>query len=363
MSQRKSQAGQRPAALIAPDGRDINGRGQAEVAQRYVMKVIITGIAGFVGSHLARRLLRDGAAIVGIDNLSDYYDVRLKRDRLADLARTKPFTFVEADAADLSAMRSLFAKHADANHIAHLAAQAGVRQSLDQPELYVHANVMGQVAILEAALKLKRCAHFIYASTSSVYGANRTLPFSVDQRVETPLSVYSASKLAGEHIAYTYAHLYGLAATGFRLFTVYGPWGRPDMSYYKFSQAIAADKPILIHGFGEMSRDFTYIDDVVDGLVAALDRPPAGDAQGVRHKVYNIGNSHPTKLLDLVDLLERAMGRKAKREMVKIQPGEMVRTCADISETKRDFGFEPSTPIAAGIAEFVRWFKAYHKID
>jgi len=327
------------------------------------MKVIVTGIAGFVGSHLARRLLHEGAAIVGIDNLNDYYDVRLKRARLDNLARTKPFTFIEADIADLAAMRSLFAKHADASHVAHLAAQAGVRQSLDQPELYIHANVMGQVAILEAARKLERCAHLIYASTSSVYGANRKLPFSVGQRVETPLSVYSASKLAGEHIAYTYAHLYGLAATGFRLFTVYGPWGRPDMSYYKFAQAIAANKPILIHGFGEMSRDFTYIDDVVDGLVAALGRPPAADAQGVRHKVYNMGNSHPTKLLDFVGLVENAMGRKAKREMVNIQPGEMVRTCADISETKRDFGFEPSTPIAVGIEGFVRWFKAYHKIN
>jgi UDP-glucuronate 4-epimerase len=327
------------------------------------MKVIVTGIAGFIGSHLARRLLRDGAEVVGIDNLNDYYDVRLKRDRLADVARTKPFEFVEADIADQAAMRSLFAKHANASHVVHLAAQAGVRYSLDHPELYVHANVMGQVAMLEATLKLKGCAHFIYASTSSVYGANPHLPFSVDQRVETPISLYSATKLAGEHIAYAYGHLHGIAATGFRLFTVYGPWGRPDMSYYIFARAIAAAEPIAIHGFGKMSRDFTYVADVVDGLVAALDRPPAADVSGVRHKIYNIGNSHPTELLDLVGLIERAMGRKAKRRMVEIQPGEMVSTYADITETRRDFGFDPATPIEVGIEEFIRWFKGYHRIN
>jgi UDP-glucuronate 4-epimerase len=327
------------------------------------MKVIVTGIAGFIGSHLVRRLLRDGHDIVGIDDLNDYYAVGLKRDRLADIARTGRFEFVEGDIADLPLMRALFATHADATHIVHLAAQAGVRYSLERPELYVRANVMGQVAVLEAALKLKRCAHLLYASTSSVYGASRDLPFSVDQRVETPLSLYSATKLAGEHIAYTYGHLHGLAATGFRFFTVYGPWGRPDMSYYKFASAIAADEPIAIHGFGKMSRDFTYIDDVVAGLVAALDRPPAADPAGVRHKVYNIGNSRPTPLLDFVDLVELAMGRRAKRLMVPVQPGEMVSTYADITETRRDFGFEPSTPVELGIEEFVRWFKAYHRTN
>ena len=327
------------------------------------MKVIVTGIAGFIGSHLVRRLLRDGHDIVGIDDLNDYYAVGLKRDRLADIARTGRFEFVEGDIADLPLMRGLFAAHADATHIVHLAAQAGVRYSLERPELYVRANVMGQVAVLEAALKLERCAHLLYASTSSVYGANRELPFSVDQHVETPLSLYSATKLAGEHIAYTYGHLHGLAATGFRFFTVYGPWGRPDMSYYKFASAIAADEPIAIHGFGKMSRDFTYIDDVVAGLVAALDRPPAADLAGVRHKVYNIGNSRPTPLLDFVDLVELAMGRRAKRLMVPVQPGEMVSTYADITETRRDFGFEPSTPVELGIEEFVRWFKAYHQTN
>jgi UDP-glucuronate 4-epimerase len=327
------------------------------------MKIIVTGIAGFIGSHLARRLLRDGHDILGIDDLNDYYAVSLKRDRLADIARAGPFEFVAADIADLAAMRDLFAKHSDATHIVHLAAQAGVRYSLDRPELYVHANVMGQVALFEAARKLSHCAHIVYASTSSVYGANLELPFSTAQRVETPVSLYSATKLAGEHIAYTYGHLHGVAATGFRFFTVYGPWGRPDMSYYKFASAIAADEPIAIHGFGEMSRDFTYIDDVVSGLVAALDRLPAGDAAGVRHKVYNIGNSRPTPLLDFVELLERAMGRKAKRVMVPIQPGEMASTYADITETQRDFGFAPATPVETGIEEFVRWFKAYHRTN
>jgi UDP-glucuronate 4-epimerase len=327
------------------------------------MKIILTGIAGFIGSHLARRLLRDGHEVVGIDDLNDYYAVSLKRDRLAEIAREGAFEFIEADIADLAKMRALFASHADATHVVHLAAQAGVRYSLDRPELYVHANVMGQVALFEAARKLARCAHFIYASTSSVYGANRELPFSVDQRVETPVSLYSATKLAGEHIAYAYGHLHGLPATGFRFFTVYGPWGRPDMSYYKFACAITADEPIAVHGFGEMSRDFTYVDDVVSCLVAALERPPVADGTGVRHKIYNIGNNRPTPLLDFIALIERALGRKAKRSLVSIQPGEMVSTYADITETQRDFGFEPSTPIELGIEEFARWFKTYHRAN
>jgi UDP-glucuronate 4-epimerase len=327
------------------------------------MKVIVTGIAGFIGSHLAKRLLREGHDVVGIDDLNDYYAVSLKRDRLADIARIKAFAFVEGDIADLDLMRGLFATHADATHVVHLAAQAGVRYSLERPELYVQANVMGQVAVFEAALKLERCAHILYASTSSVYGANRNLPFSVSQRVETPLSLYGATKLAGEHIAYTYGHLHGLPATGFRFFTVYGPWGRPDMSYYKFANAIVAGEPIAIHGFGEMSRDFTYIDDIVSGIVAALDRPPRADLAGVHHKIYNLGNSRPTPLLTYVALVERAMGREAKRVLVPVQPGEMVSTFADITETERDLGFAPSTSIEHGIEEFVRWFKMYHKLN
>jgi UDP-glucuronate 4-epimerase len=327
------------------------------------MKIILTGIAGFIGSHLARRLLRDGHSVIGIDDLNDYYAVRLKRDRLADVASVRAFEFVEADIADLEKMRALFTAHADATHIVHLAAQAGVRYSIERPELYVHANVMGQVAIFEAARKLDRCRHLVYASTSSVYGANQELPFSVGQRVETPVSLYSATKLAGEHIAYTYGHLHGLPATGFRFFTVYGPWGRPDMSYYKFASAITADEPIAVHGFGEMSRDFTYVDDVVSCLVAAIERPPAPDATGVRHKVYNIGNNQPTPLLEFIALIERSLGRKAKRSLVPVQPGEMVSTYADIAETQRDFGFQPSTPVALGIEEFARWFKSYHRVN
>jgi UDP-glucuronate 4-epimerase len=327
------------------------------------MKIILTGIAGFIGSHLARRLLRDGHTVVGIDDLNAYYAVSLKRDRLADIANVAAFEFVEADIADLERMRALFTAHSDATHIVHLAAQAGVRFSLDRPELYVHANVMGQVATFEAARKLKHCQHLVYASTSSVYGANRELPFSVGQRVESPVSLYSATKLAGEHIAYTYGHLHGLSATGFRFFTVYGPWGRPDMSYYKFASAITADQPIAVHGFGEMSRDFTYIDDVVSCLVAALEHPPAPDATGVRHKIYNLGNHRPTALLDFIALIERSLGRKARRDLVPVQPGEMISTYADITETQRDFGFQPSTPVEVGIEEFTRWFKSYHRVN
>jgi UDP-glucuronate 4-epimerase len=327
------------------------------------MKIIVTGIAGFIGSHLARRLLREGHEVVGIDDLNDYYAVSLKRDRLADIARTADFEFVEGDVADLAMMRTLFSRHADATHVVHLAAQAGVRHSLERPELYIHANVMGQVAVLEATLELTDCAHLLYASTSSVYGGNRELPFSVTQRVERPLSLYGATKLAGEHIAYSYGHLHGIVATGFRFFTVYGPWGRPDMSYYKFATAIAAGEPIAIHGFGEMSRDFTYVDDVVAGLVAALSRPPAADEGGVRHKVYNIGNSSPTPLLDFIELIEDAMGRKAERTLIPVQPGEMVSTYADIAETQRDLGFSPSTSVEDGIGEFIRWFKSYHRMN
>ena len=327
------------------------------------MKIIVTGIAGFIGSHLAKRLLRDGHQVVGIDDLNDYYSVALKRDRLADIALVGPFEFVEGDVADLSLLRRLFTEHQDATHVVHLAAQAGVRHSLERPELYVHSNVMGQVAVFEAALCLKRCAHLLYASTSSVYGANRELPFAVGQRVETPLSLYGATKLAGEHIAFTYGHLHGIAATGFRFFTVYGPWGRPDMSYYKFASAIVAGDPISIHGFGEMSRDFTYVEDVVAALSVALHRPPEADAAGVRHKIYNIGNSRPTPLLTYVELIERAMGRPAKRVMVPVQPGEMVSTFADIAEAERDLGFAPATPFEIGVEEFVRWFKAYHEIN
>ncbi|MBW0005751.1 MAG: NAD-dependent epimerase/dehydratase family protein [Hyphomicrobiales bacterium] len=327
------------------------------------MKIILTGIAGFIGSHLARRLLRDGHTVVGIDDLNDYYAVSLKRDRLAEVASVRAFEFVEADIADLEKMRALFATHCDATHIVHLAAQAGVRHSLERPELYVHANVMGQVAIFEAARKLERCLHLLYASTSSVYGTNRELPFSVEQRVETPVSLYSATKLAGEHIAYTYGHLHGVPATGFRFFTVYGPWGRPDMSYYKFASAITADEPIAVHGFGEMSRDFTYVDDVVSCLVAALERPPAPDRTGVRHRIYNIGNNRPTPLLDFIALIERSLGRKARRTLVPVQPGEMISTYADITETQRDFGFRPATPVELGIEEFARWFKSYHCVN
>lgn len=284
------------------------------------MKIILTGIAGFIGSHLARRLLRDGHSVIGIDDLNDYYAVSLKRDRLADVASVRAFEFVEADIADLEKMRALFAAHADATHVVHLAAQAGVRYSIERPELYVHANVMGQVAIFEAARKLDRCRHLVYASTSSVYGANRELPFSVGQRVETPVSLYSATKLAGEHIAYTYGHLHGLPATGFRFFTVYGPWGRPDMSYYKFASAITADEPIAVHGFGEMSRDFTYVDDVVSCLVAAIERPPAPDATGVRHKVYNIGNNQPTPLLEFIALINEASDARRSEASFRCSP-------------------------------------------
>jgi UDP-glucuronate 4-epimerase len=332
------------------------------------MKIILTGIAGFIGSHLARRLLRDGHSVIGIDDLNDYYAVSLKRDRLADIASVRAFEFVEADIADLEKMRALFTAHADATHIVHLAAQAGVRYSIERPELYVHANVMGQVAIFEAARKLDRCRHLVYASTSSVYGANRELPFSVGQRVETPVSLYSATKLAGEHIAYTYGHLHGLPATGFRFFTVYGPWGRPDMAPWRFAEAILAGQPIEIYGGGEIWRDFTYVDDLVEAIVRLIPLAPVRDEPVGAHdslspvapwRVVNIGGGAPEKLTDLIAAIETALGREAERRILDPAPGDMAATFADASLLQALTGFKPATPLEVGVKAFCEWLKQY----
>jgi len=327
------------------------------------MKVIVTGIAGFIGFHTARALLGAGHEVVGIDNLSTYYSVQLKRDRLADLARSGPFELNETDVSDMAAMRALFSRHADATHVIHLAAQAGVRHSLERPDSYVSANVMGQTAVLEAVRKLERIEHVMYASSSSVYGANKEIPFSTAHRTTSPVSLYAATKLAAEHIAECYGHLYRIPATGFRFFTVYGPWGRPDMAAYKFATQIVAGNPIPVFNHGDMSRDFTYIDDIVRGLLLALDKPPQPNTFGAPHQVYNLGNHRPTPLMHFIALLEQALGREAVVRFEPMQQGDVKETFADIAQTQRDFGFDPQTTIEVGIPRFVEWFKAYHKVN
>jgi UDP-glucuronate 4-epimerase len=326
------------------------------------MTVLVTGVAGFIGSHVARQLLERGETVVGIDNVNDYYSVALKEARLADLAKLPGFVFHRANIADRDAIFAIAQRHADATGVVHLAAQAGVRYSLENPFAYVEANVMGHVVMLEAARQLPRLASFVYASSSSVYGANKTQPFSATDRVDTPISLYAATKRSDELIAYAYSHLYGIPATGLRFFTVYGPWGRPDMAVFLFTDAILAGRPIDVFNQGQMARDFTYIDDIASGTIAALDRPPAPGPDGVRHAVYNLGNHRSEKLMELIHHLETLLGRKAEMRMLPMQAGDVVETFADIESSQRDLGFKPVTSIVDGLGRFVAWYKDYHGI-
>ena len=323
------------------------------------MTILVTGAAGFIGSQVSHALLARGDSVLGIDNLNDYYDVKLKEARLSQLRSQPNFKFSKCDVSDRDAILSLAESAPDIGGIVHLAAQAGVRHSLTDPYIYVQSNVMGQVVMLELARRLKRLKHFIYASSSSVYGGNTDLPFSVDQPVEKPNSLYAATKRADELIAYTYAHLYGLPCTGLRFFTVYGPWGRPDMAAFLFTRAILAGEPIRVFNHGEMRRDFTYIDDIVNGVVRALDRPCTLTPP---HVLYNLGNHRSEKLLDFIAILEQALGRKTQMKMEPMQSGDVAATYADIEASRRDLGFEPSTPIAVGIPKFVAWYREYHRI-
>ena len=323
------------------------------------MTVLVTGAAGFIGYHVAAALLARGARVVGIDNLNDYYDVSLKEARLGRLAANPAFRFEKADISDRDAILACGERHGDIDGIVHLAAQAGVRYSLVDPYTYIQSNVMGQVVMLEMARRLKALRHFVYASSSSVYGANTEMPFSVEQRVDQPNSLYAATKRADELIAYSYAHLYRLPATGLRFFTVYGPWGRPDMSPMLFARAIFADEPIRVFNHGEMWRDFTFIDDIVDGVLRALDRPPQGTPP---HAVYNLGNHKSEKLLDYIATLETAIGRKAHMTLEPMQAGDVPKTYADIGATRRDLGYEPTTPISVGIPKFITWYRDYYRV-
>jgi UDP-glucuronate 4-epimerase len=322
------------------------------------MSVLVTGAAGFIGFHVSKTLLARGDAVIGIDNLNPYYDVALKRARLAELTGAAAFTFHQADIADPAAIAPITAHHPEIDRVVHLAAQAGVRYSLENPYSYIESNVMGQVVMLEAVRRLPGLKSFVYASSSSVYGGNSKQPSSVDDRVDTPVSLYAATKRADELITHAYCHLYEIPATGLRYFTVYGPWGRPDMAAYLFADAIMAGRPLRVFNHGQMARDFTYIDDIVAGTLAALDRPPAG----IPCRVYNLGNHRPERLLDFIAVLETALGRTADKELLPMEPGDVATSFADIEASRRDLGYEPKTPISVGLPLFVAWYKSYHGI-
>ena len=319
--------------------------------------VLVTGAAGFIGAAVSHALLARGAHVIGVDNLNDYYDVSLKQARLDRLTSQPHFDFHQLDISDRDRMLKLAADFPGITHIVHLAAQAGVRYSLINPYAYITANVMGQVVMQELARALASLRHFVYASSSSVYGANKKTPFAVGDAVDHPNSLYAATKRVDELIGHTYAHLYGIPSTGLRFFTVYGPWGRPDMAPILFATAIAKGEPIRVFNHGDMHRDFTYIDDIVDGVLRALDRPPTA---ALPHAIYNLGNHKSEKLTDFIAEIEKAMGRAAEKIMAPIQPGDVPATYADIEASTRDLGFVPTTPITVGIPKFIDWFRSYY---
>ena len=333
------------------------------------MHVLVTGAAGFIGAALSAALLERGDQVVGVDSLNDYYDVSLKRARLARLTALPGFEFIQLDVAAREGVAALFARHRfDA--VAHLAAQAGVRYSIDHPHAYADANLVGFLNVLEGCRHAK-VGHLVFASSSSVYGASVRTPFSENHSVDHPISLYAATKKANELMAHTYAHLYGLPCTGLRFFTVYGPWGRPDMAYFKFTRGILAGEPIPVYNRGEMARDFTYIDDIVEGVVRVLDRPAAPDpdwdpahpavaSSTAPYRIYNIGNNRPVKLMEFIGTLEKCLGRKAVLDLLPMQPGDVPSTAADISALGKATGFAPSTPVETGLARFVAWYHEYY---
>lgn len=336
-----------------------------------IAPVLVTGAAGFIGFHVARRLLEGDRPVFGIDNLNAYYDPKLKDARLAELARFPGFRFIRLDLADRAGMATLFSEQRFA-HVVHLAAQAGVRYSLIDPHAYIDSNLVGFTNVLEGC-RHNGCRHLLYASSSSVYGSNTHMPFSVHDNVDHPLSLYGASKKANELMAHSYAHLFHLPATGLRFFTVYGPWGRPDMAMWIFAKAIMAGTPIQLFNHGKMRRDFTYIDDIVESIIRLVDCPPTGDPNYSSEKpdpgsstapwrVYNIGNNDPVELLDVVDLLEKSIGRKAIREFAPMQPGDVPATFADVDALMREVDFKPATPISEGIGRFIDWYRGYHRL-
>ncbi|MBB1472202.1 NAD-dependent epimerase [Luteimonas sp. MC1782] len=334
------------------------------------MKVLVTGTAGFIGSHVALKLLARGDEVIGFDSLNDYYDVNLKKARLARFMDHPRYTHVQADLADRAAVEDVFAKHKP-QRVVNLAAQAGVRYAAENPHVYVASNVTGFLHVLEGC-RHHGVEHLVFASTSSVYGANRAMPFNEHQGTEHPLTLYAATKKANEMMAHSYAHLYGIAATGLRFFTVYGPWGRPDMALFLFTRAILAGEPIKVFNHGHHRRSFTYVDDIVEGVVRALDRVPTADpawkgeapdpgTSGVApYRIYNIGNEEPVELLRYIEVLEQCLGRKAVMELLPLQAGDVPDTEADVSALVADVGYRPQVGVEEGVANFVRWYREYH---
>lgn len=333
--------------------------------------ILVTGAAGFIGFHLCQRLLHRGDKVVGIDNLNDYYDVFLKQDRLAQLQQLPGFSFQKLDLANQEGMTKLFAsQHFDG--VVNLAAQVGVRYSVKNPQAYVQSNLVGFVNILEGC-RYSGVEHLVFASSSSVYGANTKIPFSVHHTVDHPVSIYGASKKANELMAHTYSHLYNLPITGLRFFTVYGTWGRPDMAPFLFTKAILEGKPIDVFNYGKMRRDFTYIDDIVEGVVRVLDKVPEANhnwssdlpdpsSSNAPYKLYNIGNNQPVELMHFIEVLENCLGKKAEKHMLPLQPGDVLATYADVDDLVQDVGFKPNTSIETGIERFVAWYREYYKI-
>lgn len=334
------------------------------------MKVLVTGVAGFIGYHLAQRLLAESIHVYGIDNLNDYYDVRLKKDRLAQLQPQAGFTFQLLDLAERDRMLQLFQSQRF-DYVVNLAAQAGVRYSLQNPFAYADSNLSGFVNLLEGC-RQSQIKHLVFASSSSVYGANTKVPFSVSDNVDHPISLYAATKKANELIAHVYSHLYNLPTTGLRFFTVYGSWGRPDMAYFKFVKAIQEGKPIDVYNFGKMKRDFTYIDDVIEGVIRVMYKPPQSNSDWssnspeaatstAPYKIYNLGNNSPVELMTFIEVIEKALGKTVEKNFLPIQPGDVLSTYADVDDLIKDVGFKPATPIEEGIHRFVQWYREYYK--
>ncbi|WP_158749471.1 NAD-dependent epimerase/dehydratase family protein [Acidobacterium sp. S8] len=322
------------------------------------MPYLVTGAAGFIGFHTCKSLLDRGDRVVGVDVVNDYYDPSLKEARLRLLSEYPNFTFYRSDIADRVEVEKMAAHHPDITRIVHLAAQPGVRYSLQNPYAYTHSNITGQIVMLEMARNLKLCEHFVYASSSSVYGSNTKLPFSVEDRVDHPISLYAATKKSCELMAHCYSHLFQIPTTGLRFFTVYGPWGRPDMSAFLFVKAILDGKPIKVFNNGDMRRDFTYVADIVKGIIAVVDRHPSGS--GVPYQIYNIGNHRSESLMRFIGVIEESLGMKANIIFEPIQPGDVKETFADIDLLRKDFGFEPSTSIEEGVPKFVHWYREFY---
>ena len=335
------------------------------------MHVLITGAAGFIGYSLSKRFLQEGHTVTGLDNLNDYYSVQLKKDRLAQLEPFEKFSFARVDLADAPALEALFREN-EFTHVVNLAAQAGVRYSIENPRSYVDSNLVGFANLLECC-RHNAIKHLVFASSSSVYGLNTTMPFSVHHNVDHPISLYAASKKSNELMAHTYSYLYNLPCTGLRFFTVYGPWGRPDMALFLFTKAILEDKPIKVFNYGKMKRDFTYIDDIIEGVVRVTERTPAPNpnwsgaspdpsSSPAPYKIYNIGNNNSVQLGYFIETIEKNLGKEAQKDYMDLQPGDVPNTFADVDDLIRDVGFKPSTPIEEGVANFIRWYREYHKV-